>query len=86
MATLLFDTGMRPDELHRMRWEDITWANGRNGTILVTKGKTKAARRLIPMTPRVPALLDSRWNIQGHAQRDGSGPRQRRRATSTSPA
>jgi integrase len=65
VATLLFDTGMRPDELHRMRWEHITWANGRNGTILVTKGKTKAARRIIPMTPRARAVLDSRWNAQG---------------------
>jgi integrase len=65
VATLLFDTGMRPDELHRMRWEHITWANGRNGTILITKGKTKAARRIIPMTPRARVVLDSRWNAQG---------------------
>jgi hypothetical protein len=28
VATLLFDTGMRPDELHRMEWEYITWTNG----------------------------------------------------------
>jgi integrase len=61
VATLLFDTGMRPDELHRMEWEYITWTNGRYGTIFVAKGKTKAARRVIPMTPRVRAILANKW-------------------------
>lgn len=36
---------MRPDECYRLRWESVTWTNGRNGTILVTYGKTAAARR-----------------------------------------
>jgi integrase len=65
VATLLFDTGMRPDELHRMRWEDVTWASGRHGNILVAKGKTRAARRVIPMTLRVCAILANRWAAQG---------------------
>ncbi len=65
VATLLFDTGMRPDELHRMRWEHIAWTGGRQGTILVTKGKTQAARRPIPMTPRVRVVLESKWEAQG---------------------
>src|SRR5438874_2225859 len=51
VATVLADTGLRPDECHRLRWEDITWINGRNGTLLVTRGKTAAARRVLPMTP-----------------------------------
>jgi len=42
-------------------WESITWCNGRNGTLLVTHGKTKAARRVIPMTPRVRTVLEQRW-------------------------
>jgi integrase len=25
VATVLFDTGLRPDELHRMQWQEITW-------------------------------------------------------------
>jgi integrase len=54
-------TGMRPDECYRLRWEAITWINGRNGTLLVTHGKTSAARRVLPMTPRVRALLQARW-------------------------
>jgi integrase len=65
VATVLFDTGMRPDECHRLRWENITWVIGRHGTILITHGKTAAARRLLPMTPRVRHVLDSRWEKQG---------------------
>jgi integrase len=31
VATVLADTGMRPEECFRLRWEDVTWVNGRNG-------------------------------------------------------
>lgn len=65
VATVLADTGMRPDECYRLRWEAITWINGRNGTLLVTHGKTTAARRVLPMTPRVRALLQARWEGAG---------------------
>ena len=61
IATVLIDTGMRPEECYRLCWESITWANGRNGTLLVTHGKTAAARRVLPMTPRVRAILENRW-------------------------
>lgn len=65
VATVLFDTGMRPDELHRMQWQEISWPHEkRRGMILVTRGKTQAARRLIPMTPRVLAVLEDRWKAQ----------------------
>jgi integrase len=65
VATVLADSGMRPDECHRLRWEAITWSNGRNGTMLVTHGKTTAARRVLPMTPRVRAVLKRRWDSAG---------------------
>ena len=65
IATVLIDTGMRPEECYRLRWESITWVNGRNGTLLVTHGKTAAARRVLPMTPRVRAILESRWERTG---------------------
>ncbi len=42
-----------------------TWANGRYGTLLVTHGKTAAARRMLPMTPRVRAILEARWLAAG---------------------
>ena len=43
VATMLADTGMRPEECYRRRWEHVTWVNGRYGTLLVTHGKTAAA-------------------------------------------
>lgn len=61
IASVLADTGMRPEECFRLRWDDVTWINGRHGALLVTRGKTAAARRVIPMTPRVRAVLESRW-------------------------
>lgn len=61
IATVLSDTGMRPDENARLRWESVTWHNGQNGTLQVTHGKTPAARRLLPLSPRVRAILHRRW-------------------------
>ena len=65
VATVLADTGMRPEECYRLQWEYVTWANGRHGSLFVTYGKTAAARRVLPMTPRVRSLLETRWNAQG---------------------
>lgn len=65
IATVLADTGMRPEECFRLRWEHVTWLNGRNGVVLVTHGKTASARRVVPMTPRVRTLLENRWNVAG---------------------
>ncbi len=65
VVTVLADTGMRPEECYRLRWEFVTWVNGRYGTLLVTHGKTAAARRVLPMTPRVRAVLETRWGAAG---------------------
>lgn len=65
IASVLADTGMRPEECFRMRWEYVTWLNGRNGALLVTHGKTASARRVLPMTPRVRAILETRWFAAG---------------------
>lgn len=65
VATILADTGMRPEECYRLRWEFVTWVNGRHGTLMVTHGNTAAARRVLPMTPRVRAILQSRWEAAG---------------------
>jgi integrase len=65
IATVLVDSGLRPEECFRLRWEAITWINGRYGSLLVTHGKTAAARRVLPMTPRVRAILESRWESSG---------------------
>jgi integrase len=68
IATVLVDSGLRPEECFRERWENITWVNGRFGTMLVTHGKTKAARRVLPMTPRVRTVLERRWDAAGKPQ------------------
>jgi integrase len=65
VASVLAETGLRPEECYRLRWESITWANGRNGSLIVTHGKTTAARRSLPMTPRVRSTLRSRWESAG---------------------
>jgi integrase len=65
VATILVDSGMRPEESFRQRWENVTWSNGRFGTFLVKHGKTKAARRVLPMTARVRAILDRKWEAAG---------------------
>jgi integrase len=65
IATVLSDTGMRPEECYRMTWEFVTWLNGRHGTLFVTHGKTAAARRTLPMTQRVRDLLEARWETAG---------------------
>lgn len=65
VSVVLFDTGMRPEECHCLRWEGITWDGGRNGVLLITKGKTKAARRVLPLSPRVRTILENRWTAAG---------------------
>jgi integrase len=74
IASVLADTGMRPEECFRLRWDDVTWVNGRNGVLLVTRGKTAAARRVIPMTPRVRLVLDERWNNAGRPEEGWAWP------------
>ena len=62
IATVLIDTGMRPEENSRLRWESVSWSNGHCGTLQVTHGKTAAARRMLPLSPRVRVLIERRWN------------------------
>jgi integrase len=61
IATVLIDSGLRPEECFRLRWESISFAAGRYGTMFNPFGKTKAARRVVPMTARVRNLLEARW-------------------------
>jgi integrase len=70
IATVLADTGLRPDECYRLLWEDIDWKVGRHGTLRVAHGKTPAARRTIPMSLRVRFILETRWEL---AEKPGEG-------------
>jgi len=62
-ATVILGTGMRPGEVYRLRWEFVL-LNGSGGLIQVSEGKSKAARRLLPMIPEVYAMLKARHEAQ----------------------
>ncbi|HXI41866.1 MAG TPA: tyrosine-type recombinase/integrase [Bryobacteraceae bacterium] len=55
VASILLDCGLRPEECFRLRPENV-----RDGKIEIQYGKTDNARRRIPMTPRIQAILDMR--------------------------
>ena len=61
-ASILFDTGMRPDELKRLKSDDV---NFDLNVISIKTGKTKAARRRINMTQRVATILKRRFEDSG---------------------
>ncbi len=63
-ATIIRGTGMRPGEVFPLRWENI-YLNDTGGLIQITEGKTKAARRMLPMVPAVYAILKSRYDAAG---------------------
>ena len=44
-----------------MLWENINFSTGKYGSLFVTHGKTAAARRMLPLTPRVQLMLRNRW-------------------------
>jgi integrase len=55
VASILMDCALRPEECFRLRPENV-----RDGVIEIQSGKTDNARRRIPMTPRVKAILEMR--------------------------
>jgi integrase len=54
---------MSPEENARLRWEAVSWGVGQCGVLQVTHGKTAAARRILPLSPRVRGILERRWKI-----------------------
>jgi integrase len=56
---VMLDTGMRPQEVFCMRWEDVDWEKL---TIFVPKGKTRNARRYVPISQRLYSVLKQRCN------------------------
>jgi integrase len=57
IAQIILDSGLRPEEVFRMRIENLDFAEH---TIFNPFGKTKAARRKITMTAKVAELLKQR--------------------------
>jgi len=63
IAVLMLETGLRIGEALHLEWADITLApvNGaRFGFLRVREGKSKNARRIIPLTDRAAAMLRER--------------------------
>jgi integrase len=57
VATLLLDTGMRPEEAYRLEWVNV-----RDGMVSVGFGKTANAARVIPLPERSAAMISMRRN------------------------
>ena len=71
IATVLVDSGLRPEECYKLQWEHVCFENLRpytNGSLFVARGKTKAARRKLPLTPRVRAILEAVWTTSGRPE------------------
>lgn len=78
IAVLMLETGLRIGETLHVEWADITLApvNGaRFGFLRVREGKSKNARRVIPLTDRAAAMLRERLTAKASdfvfANRDG---------------
>ncbi len=64
-AAIIANEGMRPGEVFVLQWEHVLIGDNGTGLIRVVDGKSKAARRILPMTPEVHALLKARHQAQG---------------------
>jgi integrase len=63
-ATIMLGTALRPSEVFSLRWEHIL-LNKDGGLVQVTDGKSRAARRMLPLVPAVFSLLKVRQKAQG---------------------
>ena len=57
VSTILIDCALRPEECHRLKWQNI-----RDGAIEIFTGKRKASRRRIPASARVLSIMEMRRN------------------------
>jgi integrase len=64
VAIIMLGTGMRPGEVFSRRWEQVL-LNGDGGLIQIVEGKSRAARRVLPMVPEVYQALEARYEAQG---------------------
>jgi integrase len=61
VATVMLGTGMRPGEVFALRWESILFKDDGGGFIQILQGKSKAARRVLPMVSAVRKAIETRW-------------------------
>lgn len=57
IAVLMLETGCRPEELFRLEKKNV---NLREGFIFIPFGKTRNAKRLIPLSNRAKGILEKR--------------------------
>jgi integrase len=62
-VTLILGRGLRPGEVFKLRWEHIL-LNGHGGLMQIAEGKSRAARRVLPMVPAVYAMMKVRHEAQ----------------------
>ena len=65
-ATIMLGSAMRPEEVFALRGERIILKNG--GLIQIAEGKSKAARRYLPMVKAVHDALIARWEAAGQPE------------------
>jgi integrase len=65
VAVIILDAGLRPDECFRLRWENIRFVDANRAVLIVPGTKSKAEARPVPMTPRLRAMIESRWISAG---------------------
>jgi integrase len=65
---IILETGLRPGECLRIRWEYVHFepaGQGRFGYVHNPLGKTKRAKRNVPLTSKAKAILEMRWEMAG---------------------
>jgi integrase len=67
VATIMLGTGMRPGEVFSLRWEHVL-LNGTGGLLQITDGKSRAARRMLPLVPAVYSVLKAHQNAQPRSE------------------
>jgi integrase len=70
---------MRPSEIYSLRWEQISLTD--QGFIQVTKGKSKAARRMLPLVPAVQRSLKLDTANKAARQKAGFSQQNRNQGT-----
>ena len=62
-AVVMLGTGMRPGEVFALRWERVGLGDGK-GMLQISDGKSKAAKRMLPLVSPVLLALQNRWISQ----------------------
>jgi integrase len=62
VATIMLQTGMRPEEVYRIKVENVSLNSGRDSSLFNPYGKTKAAKRRVPLNSIALEVVTRRTN------------------------